>query len=59
MPRTAVGLALSSAKHKGYDLNVLTLTIRSAARSETEGTRNRNRGLGGISASRLTNRLRM
>jgi hypothetical protein len=55
----AVGLALSSAKHKGYDLNVLTLTIRSAARSETESTRNRNRGLGGISASRLTNRLRM
>src|SRR5271154_4457665 len=55
MPRTAVGLALTSARHKGYDLNVVKLTTRSAAGSETEGTRvrrNRNRGLGGASPSR-------
>jgi hypothetical protein len=37
------------AQVKGYDLNVLTLTIRSAARNET---RNRNRGLGGASPAR-------
>ncbi len=47
MPRTAVGLALSSARHKSHDLNVLTLTIRSAAGSETE-----TEGLGDASPSR-------